>query len=45
MQANKMTAYKIARYLKDLHVDIIHTNCSVTCVGAKYNGPVNSDQY
>ena len=35
MQVNKMTAYKIARYLKDLHVDIIHINCSVTCVGAK----------
>lgn len=41
MQVNKMTAYKIARYLKDLHVDIIHTNCSVTCVGAKVADMLN----
>jgi glycosyltransferase involved in cell wall biosynthesis len=35
MQINKLTVPKITEYLSSLNVDIIHTNCSVTCVGAE----------
>lgn len=35
MQVTNLISKKIAEYLKPLHVDIIHTNCSVTSVGYK----------
>lgn len=35
MQINKLTIPRITEYLRSLDVDIIHTNCSVTCVGAE----------
>lgn len=35
MQINKIIIPRITEYLRSLDVDIVHTNCSVTCVGAE----------